>query len=223
MTDAHAARRVPISGLYALTPDLADTHLLAERVAAALAGGATAVQYRNKYADAALRLEQALELARLCADRATLIVNDDVELAAAVGAQGVHLGRDDASLALARDRLGRTAILGASCYDSLDRAELAVREGADYIAFGSFFASSVKPEARRASPSLLVAARERWGVGVVAIGGITPANGGALLAAGADALAVISALFDAPDLRGVTTAARDFSRLFSSPNPEPRP
>jgi thiamine-phosphate pyrophosphorylase len=223
MAEAHAARRVPISGLYALTPEVADTGLLAERVAAALAGGATAVQYRNKCADAALRLEQALALARLCADRATFIVNDDVELAAAVGAHGVHLGRDDASLSSARNRLGPTAILGASCYDSLDRAELAVRDGADYIAFGSFFASSVKPEARRASASLLVAARERWSAGLVAIGGITPANGGGLLAAGADALAVISALFDAPDLCGVTTAARDFSRLFASSNPESRP
>ena len=217
MAEAHPARRVSISGLYALSPEIADTATLTERVAAALSGGASAVQYRNKAASPKLRLAQALALRELCAVRcATFIVNDDVELAAAAGADGVHLGRDDAALAMARARLGPNALIGASCYDSLARAEAAVRAGADYIAFGSFFPSKVKPQAIRAHTSLLTAARAQWGVGIVAIGGITPANAGPLLAAGADALAVISALFDTPDARGVGAAARAFAALFAS-------
>ena len=211
----HAAARVSISGLYALTPDLGDTGELGERVAAALAGGATAIQYRNKTASPGLRLEQALVLRRLCAGRATLlIVNDDVELAFAVDADGVHVGRDDASIAAARARLGPRALIGASCYNSLVRAEAAVAAGADYIAFGSFFASTVKPRAVHADTSLLSVAKMRWNVPVVAIGGITAANAGLLLAAGADAVAVLSAVFGAPD---VTAAARELASLFSRP------
>jgi thiamine-phosphate pyrophosphorylase len=217
MLDASAARRVSMSGLYALTPEIADTAALTERVAAALAGGASAVQYRNKTASARVKLEQALALRELCADcGATLIVNDDLELAAAAGADGVHLGRDDASVAVARERLGPSALIGASCYDSLACAEAAIHAGADHIAFGSFFVSKVKPHARRAQLSLLTAARARWSVGIVAIGGITPGNAGPLLAAGADALAVISALFDTPDVDGIAAAARDFAALFAS-------
>jgi thiamine-phosphate pyrophosphorylase len=217
MVDASAARRVSISGLYALTPEVADTASLTGRVAAALAGGACAVQYRNKTAPAMVKLGQALALRKLCADHgAMFIVNDDLELAVAASADGVHLGRDDASIAVARKRLGSKALIGASCYDSLARADAAVGAGADYIAFGSFFASKVKPNAIRPQISLLSAARTRWGVGIVAIGGITPFNAGPLLAAGADALAVISALFDAADLRGVEGAARAFAALFDS-------
>jgi len=209
----HAAARVSISGLYALTPDLGDTDALTARVAAALAGGATAIQYRNKSASPDLRLEQALALRRLCAVRGTiLIVNDDVELASAVDADGVHLGRDDASVAAARERLGPLALIGASCYDSLVRAEAAIATGADYVAFGSFFASAVKPDAVRADTSLLSVAKMRWNVGVVAIGGITAANAGSLLAAGADSVAVLSAVFGAADVKA---AARDIALLFS--------
>ena len=217
MLEAQAARRVPISGLYALTPELEDTCLLIARVTAALDGGATAVQYRNKTARAALRLVQAHSLRALCADRgATFIVNDDIELALASAADGVHLGRDDGSLRAARSRLGDKVLIGASCYDSLDRAEAAIGAGADYIAFGSFFASRVKPDAVRAGISLLTAAKQRWSIPIVAIGGITPTNAAVLVAAGADAVAVISALFDAANLDGVASAARAFSALFRS-------
>jgi thiamine-phosphate pyrophosphorylase len=210
---APTAARAPIAGLYALTPELADTAALVARVAAALAGGAAVVQYRNKLGDAALRREQALALRALCAARgATFIVNDDVDLAREVAADGVHLGRDDAAVAAARQRLGAGAIIGASCYDSLERAQRAVAAGADYLAFGSFFASSVKPEATRAHPSLLTAAKARWRVPVVAIGGISATNAPALIAAGADALAVISALFDAPD---VAAAAEALCRVIA--------
>jgi thiamine-phosphate pyrophosphorylase len=206
--------RPAIAGLYALTPDLLDTDVLAERVAAAISGGATAIQYRNKLASPPLQRAQALLLRDLCgAANATFIVNDDVDLAYAVDADGVHLGREDAPLARARQRLGRTAIIGASCYDSLECGAAAVAAGADYIAFGSFFPSLVKPEAVPAKPSLLTAAKARWSVSVVAIGGITAAAASTLIAAGADALAVITAVFEAPD---VAVAARAFREAFTA-------
>ena len=206
------SRPVPISGLYALTPDLLDSDELVERVAAAVAGGASAIQYRNKLASPPLQRAQALVLRDLCAAaNAIFIVNDDVDLAYAVDADGVHLGREDAPIAHARRRLGRTAIIGASCYESLERAKEAVAAGADYIAFGRFFPSLVKPDAVRAEPALLTAAKSRWNVAVVAIGGITAAAAPALIDAGADALAVISAVFNASD---VTAAAKSFRDVF---------
>jgi thiamine-phosphate pyrophosphorylase len=201
-----------IAGLYALTPDSSETLSMTASVGAALDGGAAAIQYRNKTAVPGLRLQQARVLRALCAEHgAAFIVNDDVDLAHAVIADGVHLGRDDASIADARARLHPGALIGASCYDSLDRAEAAVVAGADYVAFGSFYPSSTKPQASRADLSLILAAKARWTVPVVAIGGITVANAPVLIDAGADAVAVISALFDAPD---VAAAARSFAALF---------
>lgn len=210
---ARTPARTRIAGLYVLTPDLDDTPSLMDRVEGALRGGARAVQYRNKSASPALRLQQASRLRDLCHGRdACFVVNDDVSLAAAVGADGVHLGRDDASVAAARAKLGPTALIGVSCYDQLERAEGAVAVGADYIAFGSFFPSAVKPGAVRARPALIVTAKQRWSLPVVAIGGITAANGASLIAAGADALAVITAVFDAPD---VEASARELVALFN--------
>lgn len=191
-----------LRGLYAITPeDLA-------RVEDALASGALcALQFRDKSRGAA-RLERAQRLARLCRRHGVaFIVNDDIELARAVHADGAHLGRDDGDLAAARARLpGR--ILGASCYDRPDLAERAVAQGADYVAFGSVFASPTKPHAVHAPLALF--ARD-YGVPKVAIGGITLANAPQVLAAGADAVAVISDLFDAPD---VAERARAYGRLF---------
>jgi thiamine-phosphate pyrophosphorylase len=211
----HVRSRTRLSGLYALTPDCVDTDLLAERVRAALAGGATAIQYRNKTAAPMLRLEQARMLREACTvSGATFIVNDDVELARMVEADGVHLGRDDATLTAARKRLGSQAMIGVSCYDSLARADAAVRSGADYIAFGSFFASTIKPSAVRASVGLLSAAKLRWKVPVVAIGGITVANAPSLIAAGADAVAVISDIFGLADPRAIEQRARAIATLF---------
>jgi len=201
------ARARRLTGLYAVTPDLADTDDLVARVAAALAGGACAIQYRNKAAELALRHAQASALARVHVTRGGLyIINDDVELAAAVGADGVHIGEDDGDVAAVRARLGTDRILGVSCYDDFARAETAVAAGADYVAFGSFFASTVKPAARRADVRLLARARS-LGVPVVAIGGITAENASELFAAGADAVAVISDIFGARD---VAAAARAF-------------
>jgi thiamine-phosphate pyrophosphorylase len=206
-----------IAGLYALTPDLLDSDELLARVTAAIDGGASAIQYRNKIASPPLRRAQALALRDLCSARSvTFIVNDEVDLAYAVDADGVHVGRDDAPVARARRRLGHAAIVGASCYDSLDRAAAAVDAGADYVAFGSFFASATKPAAARAKPALLTAAKARLRVPLVAIGGITLAHAPALIAAGADALAIVSAVFDAPDVR---EAAKAFSETFAAQTP----
>ncbi len=200
-----------IKGLYAVTPDLADTAVLVGKVQAVLAGGAQMLQYRNKTADDYTRHAQAAALLDVCRRHgAMLIINDDVELAFALGADGVHVGADDAAVDAARARLGQDRIVGASCYNDLGRAQSAASQGADYIAFGSFFASRVKPAAMRAQLSLLPAARG-LGLPVVAIGGITLDNAGELINAGADAVAVISALFAVPDAQA---AARGFCRLF---------
>ncbi|HSF20710.1 MAG TPA: thiamine phosphate synthase [Burkholderiales bacterium] len=203
-----------ISGLYAVTPDGDDTPALIAAVEAALAGGARLLQYRNKPAPAALRLSQASALLVLCRRyRVPLIINDDLDLALAVSADGLHLGAEDGSLAAARARLGTAKILGASCYDRLEAALEAARLGADYVAFGSFFPSSVKPGAVRAPLTLLRDAKRRLSMPVVAIGGITLENAPQLIAAGADGVAVISALFGADD---VELAARRFSALFAA-------
>jgi thiamine-phosphate pyrophosphorylase len=202
------ARAARLAGLYAVTPETGDTAELAARVEAAIAGGAAAVQYRAKIADAATRREQAEALSRIAAARGALfIVNDDPALAAAVGADGVHLGEDDGGVDAARRVLGPDAIVGVSCYDDFALGEAAAAAGADYVAFGSFFPSTVKPGARRADIALLGRAAVLR-VPVVAIGGIDEGNAGALVAAGADALAVISAVFGAPDAGGVERAAR---------------
>jgi thiamine-phosphate pyrophosphorylase len=200
-------------GLYALTPDEPDTAVLAAAVRSAVAGGAAAVQYRNKRADAGLRRAQAAALAGLCrAAGVPLIVNDDLELALEVDAAGVHLGRGDGDLAAARRRLPPGKLLGASCYDRLDRAVRAVAAGADYVAFGSVFASPTKPAAVHAPLTLFGAAKRRLEVPVVAIGGITLENARAVVEAGADALAVLTALFGADD---VAARARGFTALFA--------
>ena len=202
-----------IEGLYAVTPDITDTDELLRSVRLALQGGARVLQYRNKAAAAALRQQQAQALRRLTREfHATFIVNDDARLAAQVDADGVHLGGEDGSVAAARALLGEAKIIGVSCYNRASLAFEAVRQGADYVAFGAFFPSGVKPEAVKAEVELLQTVRQQLSVPIVAIGGITQQNGAALVAAGADALAVISALWNAPDIEA---AAQGFSTLFS--------
>lgn len=205
-------------GLYAITPDDADDPAqLAAHVHAAILGGARLIQYRDKHADALTKHARASALRDLCRTcGVALIINDDLELAAAIGADGVHLGRDDGDPAEARRRLGPAAILGVSCYADLDRAEAAVRAGASYVAFGRFFPSATKPQASGADPALLGEARARFQVPLVAIGGITPHNGRLLISAGADLLAVVGGLFTAPD---ITAAARAYTSLFSEETP----
>lgn len=206
-----------IRGLYIITPDEQDTAKLLRRVRLALLGGVSALQYRNKTADKALQLEQAGALRELTREfAAPFIVNDDVALAVQVDAEGVHLGGTDDSVASARAVLTDGKIIGVSCYNRLALAHEAVRQGANYVAFGSFFASTVKPQALVATPELLRQARRELHVPIVAIGGITAHNGVQLLEAGADALAVISAVFAAPDIE---SAAKEFSNLFEQGKP----
>lgn len=204
-------------GLYAITdPGLIPDDALCERVGAAIDGGAGTLQYRDKRSDAPLRRSLAGRLAELCRARGvTLIINDDIELAADVGADGVHLGRDDAAFAVARRRLGPQALIGVSCYDRLDRARDACAAGAGYVAFGAFFASTTKPAAVQAPLSLLGAARGLLDRPIVAIGGIDAANGAALVEAGAAALAVIGAVFGQPDAAAVRAAAARIAALYA--------
>jgi len=200
------------SGIYAITPETADTAHLLARVEAALRGGIAAVQYRDKSSDVVRRHEQASELAELCHRfNVPLIINDDLRLADLCDADGVHLGRYDGSLAEARIILGKGKFIGASCYQSLDLALAAQAADADYVAFGSFFPSPTKPDAGRADLDLLRQAGSKIRVPLVAIGGITLANAAPLIDAGADGLAVLSALFDAPD---ITAAAQALNQLF---------
>ncbi len=200
------------SGVYALTSETADTGLLLTQVEAALVGGVAAVQYRDKSADVARRHEQASELIALCHQFGVpLIINDDLRLADLCSADGVHLGRDDGSVREARIILGKDRIIGASCYQNLELALAAQAAGANYVAFGSFFPSPTKPTAARAEPALLREAAPVIHLPIVAIGGISLANAPPLLDAGADSLAVLSALFDAADIRA---AAHELNHLF---------
>ncbi len=204
-----------VRGLYVI----ADTSLLGPgalvgAVERALRGGAALVQLRDKQGAGARRREELIELRTLCRQRGIpLIVNDDPLLAREIDADGVHLGRDDAAIAAARALLGPGRLIGASCYNALSLALAAREAGADYVAFGSFFASPTKPDAVTAPPELLRRARAALDLPLVAIGGITPDNGAALLAAGADALAVITGVFGDADPEA---AARRYVRLWDS-------
>ena len=204
-----------LAGLCAVTLDDSLLPRLSALVKAALDGGAPYVQYRNKLAPRPLRRAQAAEMLRICrAAGAKLIINDDVWLAVEIGADGAHLGRDDApggSLAAARDALGSKRILGVSCYNEISLAEEAAAAGADYIAFGSMFPSRTKPRAVHAPLDLLGEAKRRFGLPVAAIGGITLDNAPQLIAAGADILAVVSDLFDAMDIKA---RAEAYQQLF---------
>lgn len=204
----------PLRGLYAITPMelCADPPRLLLAVDAALRGGAHLIQYRDKSRDHARRLESARALRVLCErHRAHLIINDDVELAAHANAHGVHLGQGDLPLIEARARLGPDAIIGISCADSLDRARAASEGGADYLAFGAFFASRTKPNARHASFEMLHEARVNTSLPICAIGGITPDRAPALIEAGADLIAAVEGVFGAAD---IAAAARAYALHF---------
>jgi thiamine-phosphate pyrophosphorylase len=195
-------------GLYAITPEDLVGSALIEAAGQVLTGGAVCLQYRAKDA---FDVSAARALAALCRSHgARFIVNDAPALALDVGADGVHLGRDDGSVAAARALLGPDRIIGVSCYADLERARRLAAEGADYLAFGSLFASPTKPEEVSCPLAVLGAARS-FGLPVVAIGGITLANAPLAIEAGADQVAVISDLFDAPDRRARAAA---FDRLF---------
>jgi len=201
------------AGLYGVTPEWDDTGRLLDAVRQAAAGGMTALQLRRKNASPAQRAAQARALAPLCRELGVVfLINDHWQLALDVGADGAHLGRDDGDLAQARAQAGPGLILGASCYNDLTRARELLEAGADYIAFGAVFPSSTKPQAVRAPLALLGQARALTAdrgaprPAVVAIGGITPANAPQVAQAGADSIAVITGLFEAPDIRQAAQA-----------------
>ena len=206
-----------LRGLYAIT----DSQLLAggkllPYVEAALKGGARLLQYRDKSSDEARRLREAEALGELCTRYgASLIINDDAELAARLGV-GLHLGQGDGSLAAARALLGRQAIIGGTCHASLELAANAVSEGASYIAFGRFYNSQTKPGAPAATLDLLEQAQQRFHLPIVAIGGVTLDNAPELIARGASMVAVIHALFGAASADEVERRARAFSALFDA-------
>jgi thiamine-phosphate pyrophosphorylase len=204
-----------IRGIYAVTPETEDTSDLIAKVTAVLKGGAGIIQYRSKSGTRAMQREQCIELLA-CAHAfdAILIVNDNSTLAQEIGADGVHLGRGDESVEKARNRLGPDRIIGVSCYNDLERARAAQAAGADYVAFGSFFPSSTKPEAVRASISLLRDAKAELNLPVVAIGGINMDNAATLIEAGVDCLALISGLFQSSEVEKETRA---YLQLFTQP------
>ncbi|HEX8988979.1 MAG TPA: thiamine phosphate synthase [Rhodocyclaceae bacterium] len=204
--------RLPLRGLYAITPSDSLLPRLSALVSSALAGGVRYVQYRNKFAPAPLKRAQAAELLRICrAADARLIVNDDLWLALEIGADGAHLGKEDGDIRMARQALGSHRILGVSCYNDIARAEAAAAAGADYVAFGSVFASTTKPNATRVSLDLLGEVKRKLDIPVAAIGGITLKNAPEVIAAGADMVAVINDLFDAMNIQERAAA---FQRLF---------
>lgn len=203
-------------GLYAITDSNLIGKRLVESVEAAILGGVVVVQYRDKFGDHARRVDEAIALQRLCRRHNVLfIVNDDLELAAQIGADGLHIGQDDGSLNTARQHLGAEAIIGVSCYNRFELAQAAEKAGADYVAFGRFFASNIKPDAIGANIELLARARDEIDVPVVAIGGITAENGAQLIDAGADLLAVISDIFDRPTTDEITAATQRFQPIFN--------
>lgn len=207
-------------GLYAITDADFKGDALAAQVEKAIQGGARVIQYRDKTDNQPQRLAESEAILAACRrHNIPLLINDDVELAAFIGAHGVHLGRDDAGLHAARERLGDEAIIGVSCYNRFELAQQAADAGADYVAFGRFFSSASKPEAIQADQELLRRARRQLHCPIVAIGGITPDNGAELIQAGADMLAVIRGVFAADE---VALAAQSLQNLFES-DPEKHP
>lgn len=201
-----------ISGLYAVTPNELDTKLIVAKVEAALKGGARMVQYRNKAAGESLLLRQATALLALCKSyEIPLIINDHLDLCAKINADGLHLGATDCKAGPVRRLLGADKIIGVSCYNQLALALDAEAEGADYVAFGACFPSDTKPGAVNAPLSLFAQAKQQLKISVVGIGGITLDNAAQVKEAGADAIAVISALSDAKD---ITAVSQQFNSIY---------
>ena len=209
---ANPEQRARLRGLYAVTPERADGGALLADVEAALAGGCRVVQLRDKLSPMAERLARARALrAATLRHGALLLINDDLALCRLVDADGTHLGGDDGNLAAARAILGPKKILGASCYADFSAAQSAAAAGADYVAFGAVYPSPTKPLAASATVDLFLQAKSTLTVPTCAIGGITLANAAPLIAAGADLLAVITDLFNAPD---IAARAAAYQRLF---------
>jgi len=201
-----------IKGLYAITPDMADLNTLIHKTKLAIEGGAFMVQYRSKIQDHAVKMQQFAAILRLCREYdVPCIVNDDVEMCSILNADGVHLGENDDNIAEVRRILGEDAIIGCSCYDQLDRAKQAQKEGASYVAFGAVFPTPTKPNAPRATLALLREAKSEIQIPIVAIGGITVNNAHDVIKTGVDAIAVITSLYEAKTIK---ETAETFSQMF---------
>jgi thiamine-phosphate pyrophosphorylase len=206
-----------LHGLYSVTDEkLIVPEQFSATIKQILQGGGKIIQYRNKSNNENLRKHQAIELKRLCNQyKALFIINDDVELARQVKADGVHLGQNDSSISQARTALGKQAIIGVSCHNRFDLAQQAQNEGADYVAFGAFFSSTIKPDACTASIELLAQAKQQLSIPVCAIGGINIDNAAQLVTNGADMIAVISGLLTQKD---IASSAQKLSALFQKQN-----
>jgi len=201
-----------IKGLYAITPDSADLNTLIQKTKSAIEGGAFMVQYRSKIQDRDVKMQQCAAILRLCREyEIPCIVNDDVDMCRILEADGVHLGEKDDNIAEVRHILGEDAIIGSSCYDQLDRAKSAQKEGASYVAFGAMFPTSTKPNAPRASLALLKEAKREIQIPIVAIGGITVNNAHDVIKTGIDAIAVITSLYEA---KSIKETAETFAKMF---------
>jgi len=201
-----------IKGLYAITPDSADLNTLIQKTQWAIEGGAFMVQYRSKIQDRDVKIQQCAAILRLCREyEIPCIVNDDVEMCRVLEADGVHLGEKDDSIAEVRHILGEDAIIGSSCYDQLNRAKSAQKEGASYVAFGAMFPTSTKPNAPRATLALLKEAKREIQIPIVAIGGITVNNAHDVIKTGIDAIAVITSLYEA---KSIKETAETFVKMF---------
>ena len=201
-----------IKGLYAITPDSADLNTLIQKTKSAIEGGAFMVQYRSKIQDRDVKMQQCAVILRLCREyEIPCIVNDDVDMCRVLEADGVHLGEKDDNIAEVRHILGEDAIIGSSCYDQLDRAKSAQKEGASYVAFGAMFPTSTKPNAPRATLALLKEAKREIQIPIVAIGGITVNNAHDVIKTGIDAIAVITSLYEA---KSIKETAETFAKMF---------
>ena len=202
-----------ISGLYAITPDLNHTNDLLNKTRQVLEGGVKLVQYRNKSANESLRREQAKLLLSLCREyNALLIINDHLEIAIEIDADGVHVGKNDVSVSTAKNQLGQNKIVGTSCYNQLDLAMQAQKDGADYIAFGAFFSSLTKPNAVSVSISLVNQAQKALSIPIVGIGGIQLTNARTVIQSGCAAIAVCHDLFQAENIKAT---AEHYVQLFA--------
>lgn len=201
-----------IKGLYAITPDSADLKTLIQKTQLAIEGGAIMVQYRSKIQDSDVKMQQCAAILRLCREyEIPCIVNDDVEMCRILRADGVHLGEKDDNIRDVRRTLGEAAIIGSSCYDQLNRAKSAQKDGASYVAFGAMFETPTKPSAPRATLELLREAKREIQIPIVAIGGINVNNAQDVIKTGVDAIAVINSLYESKTIKETAEA---FTKMF---------
>ncbi len=191
---------------------MADLNTLIQKTQSAIEGGAFMVQYRSKIHDHDVKIQQCAAILRLCREyEIPCIVNDDVDMCRILEADGVHLGEKDDNIAEVRRILGEDAIIGSSCYDQLERAKRAQKEGASYVAFGAMYPTSTKPNAPRATIGLLREAKPQIQIPIVAIGGITVNNAHDVIETGIDAIAVINSLYESNSIK---ETAETLSQMF---------